>query len=199
MHLSESDTSNVEHPLELDAMRTPEGRDKSKAFLRVMQFEVDLSAVEVGATPLYWRPVKMEDADGMDYTGTDMPAYNMRTRGKKHCFFWGLNTFTNHSTSFYDNSVVKSNTCTGEVVAWKSKFVWVGEPVFVARPGATEEDDGAVIITALDGNAKRSDGGLGRTMFVVLDGQTMKEQARVYIPEGAGDMPFGLHAQFFGE
>ena len=95
--------------------------------------------------------------------------------------------------------MTKANTCTGEVVAWKSKFVWVGEPVFVARPGAIEEDDGAVIITALDGNAKRSDGSLGRTMFVIIDGQTMKEQARIYMTEGAGDMPFGLHAQFFGE
>ena len=111
----------------------------------------------------------------------------------------GLNTFTNFSSSFYENSVTKANTCTGEVLAWKHKFVWVGEPVFVARPGATEEDDGAVIITALDGNAKRSDGRLGRTMLVIIDGQTMKEKARVYTPEGAGDMPFGLHAQFFGE
>ena len=87
--MSETDVQNVEHPLELEVMRTPEGRDKSKAPLRVMQYEVDLSAAAVGATPVYWRPVKMEDADGLDLTGTDMPAYNLRTRGKKHCFFWG--------------------------------------------------------------------------------------------------------------
>ena len=93
MHLSVTDVENVKHPLELNEMRTPEGRDKSKAKLEVMQYEVDLSAAEVGATPVYWRPVNMVDEEGIDYRATDMPAYNLRQRGKKHCFFWGEYTY----------------------------------------------------------------------------------------------------------
>jgi carlactone synthase/all-trans-10'-apo-beta-carotenal 13,14-cleaving dioxygenase len=52
--------------------------------------------------------------------------------------------------------------------------VFAAEPVFVARPGGTEEDDGVLLslVTCADGSS----------VLVCLDGHSMKEMARAHLP-----------------
>ena len=61
-----------------------------------------------------------------------------------------------------------------------------GEPVFVARPGGIEEDDGVLLTVVLDGEARRS-------MLVVLDARDMAELARA---EMKTHFPYGFHGSF---
>lgn len=61
-----------------------------------------------------------------------------------------------------------------------------GEPVFVARPGGSAEDDGWVLSLCYDGPAHRS-------FLTVLDAKSWTETARVKLPF---HVPMGLHASF---
>lgn len=45
------------------------------------------------------------------------------------------------------------------------------EPIFVARPGGTKEDDGVLLTVALDAKRKLS-------CLIILNAQTMKEIGR---------------------
>ena len=60
-----------------------------------------------------------------------------------------------------------------------------GEPLFVPRPGGSDEDDGAVLAMATD-----ADGG---TSLYVLDAKDMSLLARARSPIG---LPAGFHGEF---
>ena len=63
-------------------------------------------------------------------------------------------------------------------------------PVFVPRPGATEEDDGVVLSVVLDATAEPPE-----TFLLVLDARSFTELARATTPH---PVPFGLHGAFVG-
>ena len=65
---------------------------------------------------------------------------------------------------------------------WFEEGAVPSEPYFVARPGATEEDDGVVISMISDKN--------GEGYALLLDGRTFGEIARGKFPYG---LPYGLH------
>lgn len=58
-----------------------------------------------------------------------------------------------------------------------------GEPVFIARPGGSAEDDGVVLAPGVDAE--------GRGMMLVMDAATWTEAARV-------QLPFGVPNRFHG-
>lgn len=64
------------------------------------------------------------------------------------------------------------------------------EPIFVARPGATEEDDGVVLTVELDGVK-------GTSALVVLDAMSFQEIGRAQV-EGKGFViPHGFHGVWY--
>ncbi|KAK1289044.1 hypothetical protein QJS10_CPB18g01056 [Acorus calamus] len=69
-----------------------------------------------------------------------------------------------------------------KVKSWHEDGAVPSEPFFVARPGATEEDDGVVISIVSDKN--------GEGYALILDGSTFEEIARAKFPYG---LPYGLH------
>ena len=71
--------------------------------------------------------------------------------------------------------------CTGE----PAEGTLPGEPLFVPRPGGSDEDDGAVLAMATD-----ADGG---TSLYVLDAKDMSLLARARSPIG---LPAGFHGEF---
>ena len=87
-----------------------------------------------------------------------------------------------------NNAIAKIDTVTKRCLRWHEPGGMVGEPAFVPRPGATDEDDGAVlsIVTQAD----------GRSALLVLDGATMQEVARATLPYG---LPNGFHGCFVPE
>ena len=69
--------------------------------------------------------------------------------------------------------MIKIDAETRKVQFWERQGYAVSEPVFIARPQATEEDDGYILFSALDRfNSKR-------VMLVLLDASTFKEVATV--------------------
>ena len=63
----------------------------------------------------------------------------------------------------------------------------MGEPVFVAAPQATDEDDGVILCVVLNANK-------GTSFLLVLEANSFAEIARAEVPH---HIPFGFHGQFF--
>ena len=68
---------------------------------------------------------------------------------------------------------------------------FAGEPIFIPRPGATEEDDGWVLTLIYDAAHNRSD-------LVILDGKNLSGEplARLHLKH---HIPYGLHGSWTDE
>ncbi|MGF1512460.1 MAG: carotenoid oxygenase family protein [Elainellaceae cyanobacterium] len=91
--------------------------------------------------------------------------------------------------------ILKADLETGDRQLWSAAPQgFVGEPVFVPRPGATAEDDGWVMTMVFNA-------GQGRSELVILDAQSM-EQGAIATLQLKHHVPYGLHgnfvAQYFG-
>ena len=86
----------------------------------------------------------------------------------------------------FSDRIVKVDLASGSVSSWSQTRSYPGEPVFVARPGGTDEDDGVLLSVVLDAAA-------GSSYVVVLDARTLEECARAAVPH---HIPFGFHGIF---
>jgi carotenoid cleavage dioxygenase-like enzyme len=84
--------------------------------------------------------------------------------------------------------LVKADVGDGTRKVWSEPGCYPGEPVFVRRPEADEEDGGVVLSVVLDATA-------GRSFLLVLDAGSFEERARAEAPH---HIPFGFHGQYFG-
>jgi beta,beta-carotene 9',10'-dioxygenase len=82
--------------------------------------------------------------------------------------------------------IVKIDTHDGAALSWAEAGCYAGEPVFVARPEASAEDDGVLLSVVLDAAAEAS-------FLLVLDAADLSELARARVPH---HIPFGFHGQF---
>jgi beta,beta-carotene 9',10'-dioxygenase len=109
----------------------------------------------------------------------EFPSINYRARsGSRHRFVWG-------ATAHGDGAdVVRFDSATGKALTFGVRGYRFGEPVFVARPGAAEEDDGVLLTT---GSTERS------SMLAVLDARSLEPRAlaRADLP-----IPLGFHGSF---
>ncbi|KAI1338569.1 carotenoid oxygenase [Xylariaceae sp. FL0016] len=82
--------------------------------------------------------------------------------------------------------VAKGDWATGGHAVWRPRGgeSCPCEPVFIARPGASEEDDGVVLTIVLSRDGDHS-------VLVALDGRTMEEVARAKLPQVYGLGPHG--------
>ncbi len=100
-------------------------------------------------------------------------------------FVYGVGT---HTPGNFTDQLVRMNVETGTVQTWHQDGTYPGEPVFVPRPGGTDEGDGVVLSVVLHPTEERS-------FLLVLDADSWTERARATVPHA---VPFGFHGQFFG-
>ncbi len=81
----------------------------------------------------------------------------------------------------------KVNMETRETHRWQEAGCCPGEPVFIAAPHATDEDEGVVLAVVL--NLRRH-----TSFLLVLDGKSFKEIGRAQVMHA---IPAGLHGQYF--
>jgi len=107
---------------------------------------------------------------------------NPRRAGQKHCVVWGVQ-FSSGGRSFASTALVKRNLCSGERLTLFEEGRYVSEHAFVPRPGATDEDHGALVGLVFD--AAR-----GASFAEVVDARTLRRVAEV--PLGLR-VPFPVH------
>ena len=72
---------------------------------------------------------------------------------------------------------------------WSKEGYSVSEPVYVARPGSTDEDDGCVLLSVLNVKDPK------KVLLVVLNAATFQEEASVEF-EALGIVPKDFHGLF---
>ena len=115
--------------------------------------------------------------------GLELPRINYgRCNERPYRHVWG----TEDGPGGWLESIVKVDTEDGSRLSWSAPGCYPGEPVFVAPPDASEEDEGVLLSVVLDGERERS-------FLLVLDARDLGELARAELPM---HIPFGFHGQF---
>jgi beta,beta-carotene 9',10'-dioxygenase len=113
----------------------------------------------------------------------ELPRINYgRCNERPYRYVWG----NSNGASGWLEQIVKIDTTDGGTLRWSQPGCYPGEPVFVARPQAEDEDDGALLSVVLDAAA-------GTSFLLVLDAADLSEIARAEVPH---HIPFGVHGQF---
>ncbi len=120
---------------------------------------------------------RLSDAD------IELPRINYkRCNERPYRYVWGVG----NGPGGWLEQVVKVDIVDGSRLSWSQPGCYAGEPVFVARPEAEREDDGALLSVVLDASA-------GSSFLLVLDASDLSELARAQVPH---HIPFGFHGQF---
>ncbi|MBE9167087.1 carotenoid oxygenase family protein [Pleurocapsales cyanobacterium LEGE 06147] len=107
-----------------------------------------------------------------------------RCNGQPYQFVYGGNSQQSHN---FIDQLVKVDVKTGAIKSWQQQSCYPGEPVFVAAPNASAEDEGVILSLVLDASQRK-------TFLLVLEAQSFEEIARAEVPH---IIPFGFHGQFF--
>jgi len=144
-----------------------------KSAARLKRFTLDLDTGIVGNTVICGEET------------FDLPGISRNVAGRAYRYAYGLGMPDDPGTDF-PARLLKIDVTRGTSTAWQADQAFPGEPVFVARPGGADEDDGVVLSLVFDGRS-------GTSYLLILDGTTMKEVARAVLPHR---IPFGLHGIF---
>ncbi|KAK6782487.1 hypothetical protein RDI58_020283 [Solanum bulbocastanum] len=157
--------------LRLENLRSFNGKDVLPD-ARVGRFRIPLDGSPYGELEAALDP--NEHGKGMDMCSIN-PAY----LGKKYRYAYACGA---KRPCNFPNTLTKIDLFDKKANNWYDEGAVPSEPFFVARPGATEEDDGVVISMISDKN--------GEGYALILDGSTFEEIARAKFPYG---LPYGLH------
>jgi carotenoid cleavage dioxygenase-like enzyme len=112
----------------------------------------------------------------------ELPRINYgRCNERPYRYAWGVG-----SRGAWIDGIVKADVVERRSIEWAEDGCFPGEPVFVATPGAKDEDDGVLLSVVLDGRK-------GNSFLLVLDARSLDEVARAEVPH---HIPFGFHGQF---
>jgi carotenoid isomerooxygenase len=121
--------------------------------------------------------------------GCETPTINYKKfSGKKYRYFYAITADVDDILSA--GQIYKVDTWTGEVISHFEDQLYCAEPIFVARPGAIDEDDGVVVSSAIRGAPD-----INYVALLVLDAKNMVEIARAEFRLG-GPVPKPLHGFF---
>ena len=104
-----------------------------------------------------------------------------RCNGRPYRYAWGVG-----DAGGWPDRIVRVDLRDRSHTEWQEPDNWPGEPVFVARPEATDEDDGVLLSVVLDSHRNTS-------FLLVLDARDLGELARAEIPH---HIPFSFHGRF---
>jgi beta,beta-carotene 9',10'-dioxygenase len=112
----------------------------------------------------------------------DLPRINYgRCNERPYRYAWGVG-----SRSGWFDQIIKLDVEERTTRSWSEDGGSPGEPVFVAAPGASGEDEGVLLSVVFDSRG-------GRSFLLVLDAADLSEIARAEAPH---HIPYGFHGQF---
>lgn len=111
----------------------------------------------------------------------ELPTINPSRAGQRHKYVYSI---CNRGIGFWMDAIVKTDIETREALIWSGPVGHTpGEPIFVPRPGGTDEDDGVILTVVLDSSSRTS-------YFLCLDAKTLQELGRA---EADFTIPLALH------
>ncbi|KAI5458902.1 carotenoid oxygenase [Mariannaea sp. PMI_226] len=119
----------------------------------------------------------------------DLPTINPSYRCKKHRYVYGL---PNRGLNTVVDCIAKTDVETREAVIWAGPRGHLpGEPIFVAQPGGSEEDDGVLLSVVIDCLSEKA-------YLLCLDAKTMEEVGRAETEFAIGMGFHGAHIPLVG-
>ncbi|XP_024918201.1 beta,beta-carotene 15,15'-dioxygenase isoform X2 [Cynoglossus semilaevis] len=106
------------------------------------------------------------------FEGLELPGINYNFNTMKYRYFYGSRV----EWSPHPNKIAKIDIVTREHLEWQQDKCYPSEPVFVASPGAVEEDDGVILSSVISLEPDVA------PFLLVLDAKNFKEIARATIP-----------------
>ncbi|CAD6227852.1 unnamed protein product [Miscanthus lutarioriparius] len=163
---------------ELHRLRSPGIYSDALPDARVARFRIPLDETAFGELETVLDP----EVHGR---GVQLSSINLAYQGKQHRYVYACGA--QRPCSFF-NSLTKIDLVEKGAKMWHEVGSVPSEPLFVARPGGTAEDDGVVIsiVSTMEGEG----------YALLLDGMTFQEIARVRFPYG---LPFGFHGCWIPE
>ncbi|XP_022076751.2 beta,beta-carotene 15,15'-dioxygenase [Acanthochromis polyacanthus] len=117
------------------------------------------------------------------FEGLELPGINYNFNARKYRYFYGSRL----EWSPHPNKIAKFDIITRTHIEWKRDNCFPSEPVFVASPGAVEEDDGVILSSVISPDPNIS------PFMLVLNAKTFEEIARASIP---ASVHMDLHGLF---
>lgn len=115
----------------------------------------------------------------------ELPRINYDHNTKPYRYVYA-NGIAKPGESVFLDTIVKLDVESGEATEWRHDNHFPGEPVFVARPDASTEDDGVLLTVVLDASNDTS-------YLLLLDAHDLSEIARALVPQ---HVPFGFHGTY---
>ncbi|KAI2705204.1 hypothetical protein CBS147317_2156 [Penicillium roqueforti] len=112
----------------------------------------------------------------------ELPTLNPKIVTQKHRYVYAV-TFRGEAT--LTDGIMKLDCDTQQVQLWACHGQSPGEPIFVANPEGTSEDDGVLLSVVLDGMRSKS-------YLLCLDARNLSELGRANVDGAVG---FGFHGQ----
>ena len=120
--------------------------------------------------------------------GLELPQVNPARFGQSEAgIAWGAGVDPARSSMFLDRTL-RLDLASGERRVWQRPGAVQLEPLFVARPGGTAEDDGVLLVPTLADDDATS-------VIGVIDAASMQCLATLHAPQV---IPFGFHAAWAG-
>lgn len=112
----------------------------------------------------------------------DLPTVNNRlVRERPYSTAWGVG-----SDGVWHDRLIALDVTTGQTRTWREPSTYPGEPIFVARPEATREDDGVLLTVALNADH-------GTSSLVALDARSLEPLGRADVGH---PIPYGFHGLY---
>ncbi|XP_043965583.1 beta-carotene oxygenase 1, like [Gambusia affinis] len=106
------------------------------------------------------------------FEGMELPGINYNFNGRKYRYFYGSRL----EWSPHPNKIAKVDIVTKTHVEWHQENCYPSEPVFVASPGAEDEDDGVILSSIVSSDPSVS------PFLLILNAKTFEEVGRASIP-----------------
>ncbi len=130
------------------------------------RFRLDLARSTVTSTRLSAEPL-------------EFPTVNhRRVRERPYTKLWGVG----HDGVWLDR-ILALDVTTGKTQTWQEPGTYPGEPIFVAHPDATQEDEGVLLTVALCADK-------GTSSLIALDARTLEPLGRADVGH---PIPYGFH------
>jgi beta,beta-carotene 9',10'-dioxygenase len=157
------------------------------AALRVARMAVRLPDLRPAPMRVVMREgVERAAIEPLGETGFEFPSINYRqASGRPYRYAYGAANGP-HIGADYPSAIVKVDLERGGAASFSHPDFIFGEPLFVARPGAIDEDDGVLLAVG-----SRREGEM--SMLAIIDAQTMTVAARASVPSA---IPLGFHGSF---
>ncbi|KAJ6256074.1 hypothetical protein Dda_9166 [Drechslerella dactyloides] len=129
--------------------------------------------------------IRAAGVDFQEHLGMELPVINPGYITKRHRYAYAIAI---RAKSAWVDGIVKYDTETRKATYWEQHGHSPSEPIFVANPNGTDEDDGVLLTVVLDGSAEKS-------YLLMLDAKNLTEIARA---EMETVVSFGFHGTFLG-